>query len=274
MHACRCLRMPSPANLMHDGRRRRLVRFACAPLTPHSAHPDPRTPNNSTHSSHASKGAHDTSMPSLNNVFRVLTQVSTRCLHTCEGEHHTSSHGPRDPIFPHTHTQGALALMPSASPATVASAQQYLRGQLQQSEQPPLSIDTHAHYHRQEEAAGALRDGGAINLGSTDLVWTGDRQKIRVNGQPFHLKGISWFGFELQQGVLLGLEQRNMSTPIPNQAHGPNVPLSPGDPAPQVDLVQLRADRGAASHAGAERPAPRPALHGSLGDCDPGELPH
>ena len=29
-----------------------------------------------------------------------------------------------------------------------------------------------------------------------------------MNGKPFHLKGISWFGFELQQGMLLGLEQR------------------------------------------------------------------
>lgn len=65
-------------------------------------------------------------------------------------------------------------------------------------------IDTHAHYHRDAAAAA----DGAINLGAEPLAWTANGKKIKVNGQPFHLKGISWFGFELQQGMLLGLEQR------------------------------------------------------------------
>ena len=37
-----------------------------------------------------------------------------------------------------------------------------------------------------------------------------------------------------KQALLLGLAQRNMSTPIPNQAPGPNVPLSPDAPMPQA----------------------------------------
>lgn len=64
------------------------------------------------------------------------------------------------------------------------------------------TIDTHTHYHRDAAA------DGAINLGSEPLAWTANGKKIKVNGQPFHLKGVSWFGFELQQSMLLGLEQR------------------------------------------------------------------
>lgn len=31
----------------------------------------------------------------------------------------------------------------------------------------------------------------------TDLDWTSEGGEILVNGQPFHLKGTSWFGFEV-----------------------------------------------------------------------------
>jgi hypothetical protein len=69
-----------------------------------------------------------------------------------------------------------------------------------------MSIDTHAHYRR--DAAAAKE--GPISLGSGDLTWTANGKKIKVNGRPFHLKGVSWFGFELQQGMLMGLEQRRL----------------------------------------------------------------
>ena len=35
-----------------------------------------------------------------------------------------------------------------------------------------------------------------------------------------------------KEALLLGISQRNLNTPIPAQAPGPNVPVSPGDPAP------------------------------------------
>lgn len=34
-----------------------------------------------------------------------------------------------------------------------------------------------------------------------------------------------------REALLLGISQRNMNTPIPAQAPGPNVPITPGDPA-------------------------------------------
>jgi hypothetical protein len=34
-----------------------------------------------------------------------------------------------------------------------------------------------------------------------------------------------------KEALLLGISQRNLNTPIPAQAPGPNVPVSPGDPA-------------------------------------------
>lgn len=88
-------------------------------------------------------------------------------------------------------TQGALALLPH-SPASTGQQQQQqnLRGVLPAS---TVTIDTHAHYRR--DAAQ-----GAINLGAEPLTWTATGKKIKVNGKPFHLKGVSWFGLELQQG--------------------------------------------------------------------------
>jgi hypothetical protein len=35
-----------------------------------------------------------------------------------------------------------------------------------------------------------------------------------------------------KEALLLGISQRNLNTPIPAQAPGPNVPVTPGDPAP------------------------------------------
>ena len=35
-----------------------------------------------------------------------------------------------------------------------------------------------------------------------------------------------------KEALIMGIAQRGMNTPIPEQAPGPNVPLSPGDPAP------------------------------------------
>ena len=34
-----------------------------------------------------------------------------------------------------------------------------------------------------------------------------------------------------KEALLLGISQRNLNTPIPAQAPGPNVPITPGDPA-------------------------------------------
>jgi hypothetical protein len=34
-----------------------------------------------------------------------------------------------------------------------------------------------------------------------------------------------------KEALVMGLAQRGMNTPIPDQAPGPNVPISPGDPA-------------------------------------------
>jgi hypothetical protein len=35
-----------------------------------------------------------------------------------------------------------------------------------------------------------------------------------------------------KEALLLGISQRNLNTPVPAQAPGPNVPVTPGDPAP------------------------------------------
>jgi hypothetical protein len=35
-----------------------------------------------------------------------------------------------------------------------------------------------------------------------------------------------------KEALLLGISQRNLNTPIPAQAPGPNVPITPGDPVP------------------------------------------
>lgn len=100
--------------------------------------------------------------------------------------------------------QGALALLPhsdssSASTTTAATViagqqQQHLRGMAPAAamRSSSSSVNTHAHFHRRGAAAEE-----AIKLGSGDLSWTADGKKIKVNGKPFHLKGVSWFGFEL-----------------------------------------------------------------------------
>lgn len=40
-----------------------------------------------------------------------------------------------------------------------------------------------------------------------------------------------------KEALLLGISQRNLNTPIPAQAPGPNVPIAPGAPAPVAPPV-------------------------------------
>lgn len=43
---------------------------------------------------------------------------------------------------------------------------------------------------------GPMWKEGDMLLTGPHLKWTSERGEIRVNGQPFHLKGIAWYGME------------------------------------------------------------------------------
>lgn len=113
---------------------------------------------------------------------------------------------PRDPSiedFIHHHplinynVQGVLALLPHSSPSAGQQQQQHLRGIAPAAALHSNSVvNMHATAPFSRRAAAAA-DGESIKLGGGDLSWTADGKKIKVNGKPFHLKGVSWFGFEL-----------------------------------------------------------------------------
>lgn len=65
----------------------------------------------------------------------------------------------------------------------------------------PFSPHSHTYIHSDAK----------INLGQ-QLHWTANNKELRVNGKPFHLKGLSWFGIETDKGFLLGLEQRPLDS--------------------------------------------------------------
>jgi len=99
-------------------------------------------------------------------------------------------------------TQGALALLPSSAPLHTTTT-------------PTATItteamDTPAIVPATTSTTPSLRGlgpqktaDGPIDLGTGNLTWTGTHKEIRVNGQGFRLKGLSWFGLEvrLQQFV-------------------------------------------------------------------------
>ncbi|OBG86438.1 hypothetical protein A5699_21875 [Mycobacterium sp. E802] len=68
-----------------------------------------------------------------------------------------------------------------------------------------------------------------------------------------------------KEALILGLAQRGMNTPVPNQIQGPNVPLSPGAPpaagapaAPAPGAPAVPAPAVQAAPAPAAAPAPLP----------------
>ena len=69
-----------------------------------------------------------------------------------------------------------------------------------------------------------------------------------------------------KEALLMGLAQRGMDTPYPEQAVGPNVPISPAHPAAAPPLPDAPpAARGATGTSGPESPPAPPA---------PESLPH
>ena len=59
-----------------------------------------------------------------------------------------------------------------------------------------------------------------------------------------------------KEALILGLSQRGMNTPIPDQAPGPNVPITPGDPAPAPALGPAPAPAPPAAQISPLRPPP------------------
>src|SRR5690242_185081 len=76
-----------------------------------------------------------------------------------------------------------------------------------------------------------------------------------------------------KQALLLGLAQRNMSTPIPNQAPGPNVPLSPDAPMPQAAPGPNAAAPAGPVLPGEPAPAAPPAVADPQAPPAPANLP-
>jgi hypothetical protein len=81
----------------------------------------------------------------------------------------------------------ALAMMAALSCCPIVSADTLLG--------PPSDSIT----NRSEAIARDLRGGShrrTIALDGSRLHWTSEEGELRVNGHPFHLKGIGWYGLE------------------------------------------------------------------------------
>ena len=54
------------------------------------------------------------------------------------------------------------------------------------------------------------RDAGPPPQCTPTLQWTSVNGQLMVNGQPFHLKGTNWFGYETAQRMPFGLDEHDM----------------------------------------------------------------
>ncbi|MEU0498845.1 hypothetical protein [Mycobacterium sp. NPDC006124] len=87
-------------------------------------------------------------------------------------------------------------------------------------------------------AALAVPPNGVPHLASPDALPPGSTMVPQDNDSPnvSYLKDL-WQAVQNheisgKEALIMGMAQRGMNTPIPGQAPGPNVPLTPGDPAP------------------------------------------
>ena len=51
---------------------------------------------------------------------------------------------------------------------------------------------------------------GGVPVCAPAFAWTSEKGELRVNGMPFHLKGLNWFGFETERTMLDGLDVNSM----------------------------------------------------------------
>jgi hypothetical protein len=131
-----------------------------------------------------------------------------------------------------------LALVATASPAAADPADPTV---------PPVPVNTvPAPEAPNVQAAGTDASPppppqGVPHLASPDALPPGATMDPSVMGDESpnvsYLKDI-WQAVQNheisgKEALLLGISQRGMNTPYPDQAPGPNVPTSPGDPRPQ-----------------------------------------
>jgi hypothetical protein len=121
---------------------------------------------------------------------------------------------------------------------------------------PPPPVES-TNVQAAGDAPAITSPDGVPHLASPDALPPGSTMEPQDNDSPnvSYLKDL-WQAVQNQEisgkeALLLGIAQRGMGTPYPDQAPGPNVPISPADPAlaPQAP-------------APAPAPAPEPALPG------------
>lgn len=107
-------------------------------------------------------------------------------------------------------TQGALALLPSSAPQHTTTEAMSTPAILPATTTTNTVITTPSlRGLGPQKTAGA---DGPIDLGTGNLTWTGTHKEIRVNGEGFRLKGLSWFGFEVRlQQLVVALDGKTLA---------------------------------------------------------------
>jgi hypothetical protein len=99
-------------------------------------------------------------------------------------------------------TQGALALVPSPAPQHTTTTAAITTGTLNIPAILPAPTTNTVITTPSLRGLGPQKTlraaDGPIDLGTGNLTWTGTHKEIRVNGQPYLLKGLSWFGLEVR----------------------------------------------------------------------------
>jgi hypothetical protein len=102
---------------------------------------------------------------------------------------------------------------------------------------PPPPVES-TNVQAAGDAPALTSPEGVPHLASPDALPPGSTMEPQDSDSPNvrYLKDL-WEAVQNQEisgkeALLLGIAQRGMGTPYPDQAPGPNVPISPADPAP------------------------------------------
>jgi hypothetical protein len=102
---------------------------------------------------------------------------------------------------------------------------------------PPPPVES-TNVQAAGDAPALTSPEGVPHLASPDALPPGTTMEPQDSDSPnvSYLKDL-WQAVQNQEisgkeALLLGIAQRGMGTPYPDQARGPNVPISPADPAP------------------------------------------
>jgi hypothetical protein len=128
-----------------------------------------------------------------------------------------------------------LAVMATASPAGADPVQPTIPPAPVSSTDPaPPSAAT---VQSADTGAATLPPNGMPHLASPDALPPGSTMVPQDNDSPnvSYLKDL-WQAVQdheisAKEALVMGLAQRGMNTPYPDQAPGPNVPITPADPA-------------------------------------------